>query len=171
MRANAPVRDGKADWPEPGDEQRTVRALAITQIFVDLVGLEQDRAGDLHLEAFRTSPTSHWPDRHGHTLEPDAFIRVARGDTTGFWWLEVDQELESTALMLAKVRAYLDFLRHNKPSPDEVVPRIMIGVLTEARTEALRFMLGGLPEPTRQMFVVTVLSDAAKVIQQDLKAR
>jgi hypothetical protein len=159
----------QAAQTEEGDDQRFARTLAITDLFVDLV--ELDRAGDLSLEAFRAGRASQWPDGLGGTLDPEAFIRVARGDTADFWWLVADEELESTARILAKAQTYRDFLRRKEPGPDGVTPGVMIGTLNPERTEALRFMLGGLAEPERQMFTVTALSDAAKLIQQNLRVR
>jgi hypothetical protein len=164
VHADSQTQASKSQRP---GEPRTTHALAVTQLFVDLV--EHDRMGDLRLEAFRTGPVSHWPDGSGQMLEPDAFIRVARDGATDFWWLEVDREQNSTASMLAKARAYLDFRKREERGPDGVMPRVLIGALTKARAGALQFMLGGLPEGARQMFFVTYIPDAVDVITKELK--
>jgi Replication-relaxation len=148
------------------DDQQLARALDITQLFVDLVQL--DRAGKLRLEAFQTSPASQWSDGLGGTITPDAFIRVARGDTTDFWWVEVDHEARSVTQALVKLRAYGDFLRRQAPGPEGVIPQILLATQNSDRTEALQFVLDGLAEERRKMFTVTDLADAARVIQRSL---
>jgi hypothetical protein len=143
------------------------RALALTELFVNLV--EHDRAEALTLEDFRADAAARWPNGLGDDLEPDAFVRVSRGDVTCYWWVELWDQTVSATDLRANLLAYVDFAEREVTGPDGVVPRVLIAAVTNDNVEHAQFVVDGLPTEARQMFAVAPMSDAAAVMARELR--
>jgi len=71
---------------------------------------------------------------------------------------------ESLPTLRAKLLTYLDFVQRGQLGPDDVVPRVMVGVLTSKRQAAIEVQLDGLPSPAAELFQVADLTDVAQVM-------
>lgn len=148
-------------------EDRLVDAVTVTEVLVAL--MEHSRSDGFTLEDFRTGEAACWPDGLGDHITPDAFIRVGRDDITCSWWLETDREPEAVLTTRSRLRTYADFLERDAPGPGDVAPRVLVGVLTGERAAYVRFLIDGLPERVRGMFVVAPMPDVAQVIARELR--
>jgi len=148
----------------PGD--RFVRhTLAVTELYVALA--ERARLDEFILSAFQAKQDAYWPNGPGSWLRPDAFVQLRHAkaaDYWQYWWFEADMGTESLPTLRAKLLTYLDFVQRGQLGPDDVVPRVMVGVLTSKRQAAIEVQLDGLPSPAAELFQVADLTDVAQVM-------
>lgn len=158
-RGEAKTRTRRAH--EPGDAFVSHR-LACTQLFVDLKAAEA--TDGLLLDQYLGEPEC-WRQRIGPfgrplVLKPDAFVRLDVGTRTLHWFVEIDLATESQRVISRKGLAYVEHFRSGA-EPD-VMPRVLWLVPDEHRLELVRRTLRQLPEPSEQLHLVAVASDAIK---------
>lgn len=164
LRTNRDTPERSGRRPRRPGERFIAHGLAITELYVSLV--EYSRISPFTLETFEAEPA--WPNGLGGWLKPDAYLKLARGTIVDYWWYEADLATESLPTIQRKLLAYLDFVRRGQLGPDGVVPRVIIGVPSQARQLAIQREVNRLPEPAELMFQVAQLPDVAGAIVQEL---
>jgi hypothetical protein len=149
----------------PGD-RFIAHTLAVSELYVALV--ERSRLGGLALTEFQAEADAYWPDGSRGLIKPDAFVRLERGDAADYWWYEADLATESLPTIHGKLLAYLDFVQRGQLGPDGIVPRVLIGVPTIKRRAAVQSVVDELPEPADALFLVADMSDAARVMTDEI---
>lgn len=140
--------------------------LAVSELYVALV--ERSHIGQFELDDFQTEPAAWVRDGLGGWLKPDAFAKLRAGTVHDYWWLEADLATESLPTVRSKLLAYLDFVARGQLGPDDIVPRVLVGVPGKARLTAVQRIVNTLPPPADHMFRVAELSNAATVMEQVL---
>lgn len=168
LRANREAPEARPRRPRPPGERFLAHALAVTELYVELV--EHARGGQFRFDAFQAEADAYWPNGLGGWLKPDAFVKLHRGGTTDFWWYEAEIADKSEAAIRAKLLAYLDFARRGQLGPDDVVPRVMIGVTAEKpkRQAFIQAVIDDLPEPASALFFVALMPDVARIMVEEL---
>ncbi|MEU2869790.1 replication-relaxation family protein [Streptomyces olivoreticuli] len=151
----APVRRPGA----PG-ERFVQHSLAVSELYVQLREIE--RAGSFRLSVFDAEPHSWWPDGRGSLLKPDAFVALSTTEYDHATWVEVDRSTESLPTLKRKLGVYVDFVRCGQLGPGDVVPRVLVTVLSQARGDAVEGLIEGLPSPARELLSVVVYERAAE---------
>jgi hypothetical protein len=141
--------------------------LTVSDLYVSLT--EQARHDNFHLLRFDTEPACWWPNSLGGQVKPDAYAVVDGGAVTDYWWCEVDLATESLPTVKRKLTGYLDFARRHGRGPDDVLPRVLVTVPTQARLVALRRVVASLPPPATTLFRITPHEDAAAYVAQVLR--
>jgi hypothetical protein len=144
-------------YSAPGE--RFVRhTLATTQLLADL---QLATATPGQIETFDIEPTCWWPDGIGGLLKPDAYVALILDRSRDHWWVETDRATESLPTLSRKLRRYVDFANRGQLGPGQVVPRVLVSVISDRRLAAVRTMCAGLPEPADQQLLVVRDRDAA----------
>jgi hypothetical protein len=164
LRTNRETPDLSARRPRQPGERFVAHTLAVSELYVDVV--EHSWTQQFELETFEAEPA--WPNGLGGWVKPDAYLKLRRGTVTDYWWYEADLATESLPTIARKLRAYRDFAARGQLGPDGVVPRVVIGVPTEARQWAIQREVNQLPDPADLMFRVVQLLDVAGTIIQEL---
>jgi hypothetical protein len=168
MRANqeGPVERGRMRRQRSLGEHSIAHTLDVTELYVTLV--ERARSGEFVLEEFQTEAAAYWPNGLGGRMKPDAFIKVRSRTATDYWWFEADRATESLPVIRAKLVTYLDFLHRGQLGPDGVVPRVLVGVPTAKRQDAVQSVINRLAEPANAMFLVACTSDVVNLMAAEL---
>jgi hypothetical protein len=98
----------------------------------------------------------------------DASARLERGQTIDYWWYEADMATEDLTTIRKKLLTYLDFVIRGQLGPDGVVPKVLIGVPTIKRRDAVRGVIDELSVPADSLFQVVGLSDIAQVMVDEI---
>lgn len=160
-------RSGNARRPWQPSSPFVAHAVAVTQLYVDLV--EAERAGGLELLRFNAEPRCwrHYASRRGVdvTLKPDADVTVAEGDFEHHWFVEVDRATESRPRLLRKAGEYLDFYRSGiEQAARGVTPRVLYVVPTERRRADVLDVFSRLDAEHWHLFAVCLPSEAVAVL-------
>ncbi|MEV0534726.1 replication-relaxation family protein [Kitasatospora sp. NPDC050463] len=98
-------------------------------------------------------------------LRPDAFVRLATGDTLLSWFIEVDRATESPRQLAAKCRRYrayeltdLEYRQHG------VSPGVVFVVPTEHRADRIRRVIASQPLDARGLFWVATKAEAVQTL-------
>ena len=164
LRSNAADTNARQRRPRTPGQRFVSHAVAVTELFTKLV--EHSQHGQFRLADFEIEPA--WADGLGGWLRPDALVQLSRGDTTDYWWLEVDLSTESLPTVQRKLEGYLDFFQRGQIGPDGVIPRVLVGVPDQPRLSALQGVVRNLPVPAEKLFEVALLADASKVMSDEL---
>lgn len=153
----------------PGD--RFIKhALAVTELYVELV--ERVRLATFVLGEFQVEADAYWPDGLGGWVKMDAFVRLERGDTADYWWYEADMATEDLDTTIRKMLlTYIDFVQRGQLGPDGVVPRVLIGVPTDKRREAVQDVIDELPSPADALFQVVEQTQVANVMVDEVTTK
>jgi Replication-relaxation len=149
------------------DPSFVAHALVLSELFVNLV--ERARSGSFTLEDFRTGAAARWPSGLGGSLEPDAFVRLSRDDVTCYSWVELCDQAVSAPDLRSKLLSYIDLAEHEGLGPDGVLPHVLIAVRADDDAEYAQFVVDCLPEQTREIFSVALISHAAKVLAKGVR--
>jgi hypothetical protein len=152
--------------PRPPGDRFVTHALAVTELYVALV--ERARSGRFALGDFQVEADAYWPDGLGGRIKPDAFVRLERGSIATYWWFEADMATETIPTIHRKLATYLDFVRRGQLGPDGVVPKVLIGVPTIKRQEAVQDVIDELPVPADSLFQVVGLADVTQVMVAEI---
>ena len=166
LRANREAADVRVRRPLVPGDRFIQHTLTVTELYVNLV--ERSRDGTFKLAAFQAEADAYWPNGLGGWIKPDAFIRLERAGAADFWWYEADLATESLPTVRIKLMAYLDFVHRGQLGPDDLVPRVFVGVPTDKRQAAVQTIVDSLPEPANLLFFVAVLSDVPQVMIDEL---
>ncbi len=147
--------------------------LAVTQLYVDLVERERQKACEVI--SFVTEPACWRPfvGREGRqqVLRPDAYLVLGLGDYEHHWFLELDRDTEGPAAVSRKLIAVRDHYQRQWDSTAEgapVEPRTLFLVPTDGRRQQIAGLAQqtygpGLPELVqvivRDRFPAAVLAD------------
>lgn len=145
-------------------------ALAVSEVFVALGELTRQTDG-VRLNRFAVEHEARWENREpgaDRRLRPDALAVLEHGDIQDVWWLEVDRSTESLTRMAGLLRRYLDFAQSGQAGPGGVVPRVLISVLEERRRAAVCGLVGRLPAPAQELFVVALADEVAGRLVREL---
>lgn len=160
LRGERPVRR----FAVPGD-RFIAHTLAVAEVYSSLAERAEMTA---KFVVTRFEIEAAWPDGRGGMLRPDAFLVLQAGRVQDFWWIEADLATESLPTIAAKLRAYLDFVQRGQRGPEDVLPRVLFTVPTEARRDAICAVVGALPDPAGHMFAVVTAPDAADFLRSEL---
>lgn len=166
LRANSGPLGARVHRPRVPGERFIAHMLAVTELYVTLV--EQARLGWFVLLDFLAESAAYWPNGLGGWIKPDALVILRRGDVTDYWWYEADLATESIPTIRAKLLAYLDFMRRGQLGPDEIVPRVLIGVSLNQRQVAIQSVVNDLPDPANVVFMLALMPEVATVMRQEL---
>lgn len=166
LRANRESSEIHARRPRLPGDRFIEHTLAVSELYVTLV--EQSRLGGFALAEFQAEADAYWPDGARGLIKPDAFVRLERGDDADYWWYEADLATESLPTIHGKLLAYLDFVQRGQLGPDDIVPRVLIGVPTSKRRAAVQSVVDALPEPADALFLVTDMSSVAQVMIDEI---
>lgn len=148
--------------------ERTVRhTLAVSELYTALV--EETRAVHVRVLSFQAEPACWWPNGLGGYLKPDAYTLLASGDIREHWWVEVDLATESLPTLKRKLSAYLEFVARGQLGPGQLVPRVLVSVISAARLAAVETIVEQLPAPARDLFMVRLQTEAASALLQSLQ--
>ena len=151
---------------EPG-EQFAHHILTVTELYVSPV--ERAQPGAFAVGAFQVEGDAYWPNGLGVQLKPDAFVRLLRGgDAADYWWYEAELAIKSQPAIRAKLKVYLDFVHRGQLGPDDIVPRVLVGVPTEKRREVVQAVVDALPEPADVLFRVALLPEVPQIMIDEL---
>jgi hypothetical protein len=164
LRTNREDPEQPARRPRRPGERFVAHSLAVTELYVALV--ERRRIGSFRLEAFEVEPA--WPNGLGGWVKPDAYLKLRNGDVADYWWYEADLATESLPTISRKLRVYVDFVTRGQLGPEDVMPRVVVGVPTDKRQWAVQREVSHLPDPADMMFRVTKLQDVADLLMQEL---
>lgn len=164
LRPNGASSAARQRRPWTPGQRFLSHALAVTELYIQLV--ERSRHGQFTLVGFEIEPA--WADGLGGWLRPDALVQLSRGDTTDYWWLEVDLSTESVPTVRRKLEGYLDFFQRGQLGPDGIIPRVLVGVPDQHRLVALSAAVKEMPAPAEQLFEVALLPDAPNVMEGEL---
>lgn len=166
LQANREATDVRVRRPLVPGDRFVQHTLTVTELYVTLV--ERSRGDAFKFAAFQAEADAYWPNGLGGWVKPDAFIRLERAGAADFWWYEADLATESAPTVRAKLLAYLEFVHRGQLGPDDLVPRVFIGVPTKKRQETVQSIVDDLPEPANLFFFVAVLSDVPQVMIDEL---
>ena len=166
LRANADGRERLVRRPRLPGERSVRHTLAVSELYVSLV--ERARIEQFTLAHFTVEHRAAVRDGLGGWIRPDALVQLRRASMSDYWWIEVDLATESLPTVRAKLLAYLNFMARGQLGPDDIVPRVLIGVPDERRRVAVQQEVGALPPPAADLFWVTELADMAIVMEQIL---
>jgi hypothetical protein len=132
-------------------------SLQVSETYVRLV--EADRRGQLDLLDWIGEPgcwRTYTASGGGRaTLKPDAFVRLALGDYTDSWFLEVDRGTESPTTLARKLDAYRAYWSSGREQATTgVFPRVLWLVPTNDRAELLRQVAARQPQAAGKLHVV-----------------
>lgn len=151
------------------DEQRVRRpwtpgrmflqhSLSVSELYVGLV--EVCRQIALSVDTFQTEPMCWWPDGLSGWLKSDAYLLLTNGQRRLHVWAEVDRGTESLTTVRAKLNTYLDFLNRGQLGPNDLMPLVLVTVPNSPRCDYIKAVVGRLPEPASELFMVTVDAEA-----------
>jgi hypothetical protein len=166
LRANQDAPERRVRRPRQPGERFISHAVAVTELYVALV--EHSRVGRFIVEAFDAEPACWWPNGLGGLLKPDAYVKLRVGTVTDYWWYEADLGNEVLPTIRGQLRVYLDFVARGQLGPDDIVPRVAVGVPTPARRSAVQREINQLPEPANVMFQVWLLPDVPAALIEEL---
>lgn len=153
----------------PGD-RFIAHTLAVSELCVSLA--ERARMGEFIFGAFRAEGDAYWPDGLRGWIKPDAFVRLEQPGAADYWWYEADMATEDLSTTIRKkLLTYLDFVRRGQLGPDDVVPRVLVGVPDRKRQEGVQAVVGELPEPAGKLFRVAEMARAAQVLIDELRKK
>jgi hypothetical protein len=125
--------------------------LDVAELYVRLRELEGNDS--IKLRQFAAEPASWFTTPYG-TLKPDAWGVYETADWEEHWWLEVDRGTESLPTVRRKLLAYVEFANAHESGPGGVVPRVLVTVPTEKRSDDLRSLVDNLPMPAGQLVTI-----------------
>ena len=152
--------------PRPLGDRFVKHAQAVAELYVGLV--ERAQIGTFVLGEFQVEADAYWPDGLGGWLKMDASARLERGQTIDYWWYEADMATEDLMTIRKKLLTYLDFVLRGQLGPDGVVPKVLIGVPTVKRREAVQEVINELSAPADSLFQVVGLTDVARVMVDEI---
>jgi hypothetical protein len=153
--------------PRPPSGRFAKHTLAVSELYVEL--MERSREGGFKVVDFLVEGAAYWPDGLGGWLKPDAFVQLERGTMTHYWWYEADMGTEDLLTTIPKkLMAYLNFVQRGQLGPDDVMPRVLIGVSDRKRQDEIQAVVEALPDPASALFGVAELVEAVKVMAGDL---
>jgi hypothetical protein len=141
-------------------------ALAVGEVFVQLHEALRGAPGP-RLERFAVEADARFIAGQV-VLRPDALAVLSAGDVEDVWWLEIDRGSESAPRLRSMFGRYLAFARSGEAGPGGVVPRVVISVMNERRRRLVRRVVGELPAPAGELFVVCLERDVASVLVSEL---
>lgn len=144
-----------------------LHSLGVSELYVQLV--EVARMGGLTLAEYRAEPASWFPNGSGGIIKPDAFAVVQFGEVEDTWAIEVDRARESLPTLRRQLLAYIDFAQSGQEGPNGVTPRVLVTVPHEQRLAAVQGLVRSLPEPAGQLLSVALFSEAALIMEAQLK--
>jgi hypothetical protein len=157
-----PNRRARAPWTPEAQHLR--HALAVSQLYVDLVASSSDHG---RLTAFDAEPRC-WRDFTGPggaplTLKPDASLIIDSPDYEDRWFIELDRATESLPRIIAKAELFIRYyLSGREQAATDVFPQVLWVVPNERRLAQLVEALSNLPPEHWQLFAVTTAENASK---------
>lgn len=127
-------------------------SLAVSEIYTRVVELSRVEAFDL--TRFVAEPACWQPNGIGGYLKPDAYLVIENQDTIDYWWIEVDQDTESSTTLRRKLSAYVEFVQRGQRGPDDVMPRVLITTPTTERRLIVERVILHLPSLAEKLFYV-----------------
>lgn len=153
----------------PGD-RFVEHTLAVSELYVELV--ERSRKGGFTVAAFQAEADAYWPDGAKGWIKPDAFVQLERGTMTHYWWYEADMATEDLSTTIrGKLLTYLDFVQRGQLGPDDVVPRVLIGVPDRKRQDAIQALVDELPKPADELFLVADQTEVAQIKTDEITGK
>lgn len=166
LRRNLAQDDERIRRPGPIGERFVAHTVATSELYVQLV--ERSRAEGFTVDAFLAEPASWWPNGAGGWMKPDAYLSISADGFTDHWWIEVDLATEAVPTLRGKFLAYMDFVNQGQLGPDDVVPRVLVTVPTEARRKVVASAVARMPAPGDELFVVVLHDEAAALMSAEL---
>ncbi|GAA5126123.1 replication-relaxation family protein [Haloechinothrix salitolerans] len=136
--------------------------LAASELYVQL--REAELRGGVEVLRFLAEPDSWQQTATLGLLKPDAYALVANATVEDAWWIEVDQGTESLTTLASKLRVYLDAARAGHLGPDDILPRVLVAVIDEARRDAVEDLIARLSLPAPSLLHVETQDDAVPFI-------
>lgn len=155
---------------EPPSERFMRHTLTVSELYVRLVEKTRENGSPWRVAGYQTEPACWWRDSFGGLLKPDAHLMLdhdggERADRWRYyWWAEIDLGTEHVPTLVGKLRTYQEHYRHGGSGPNEVMPRVLVTVPTDARCAALRRALRRWREPAGHRFALTRFDDATAVL-------
>jgi hypothetical protein len=168
LRANRESREMRVRRPRPPGDRYIEHALALSELYVELI--ERSRRNDFTLVEFQVEGDAYWPNGLGGWLKMDAFVQLERGTMTHYyWWYEADMATEDLSTTIRdKLLTYLDFVQRGQLGPDDVVPRVLIGVPDRKRQDGMQGVLDELPKPADELFLVADMTEIAQLMIDEI---
>lgn len=166
LRLNVVSPEQRIRRPRLPGERFIAHTLTVTELYAALV--EHSRIDQFVLEDFQVEADGYWRNGLGGWVKPDAFVRLRLSAVTDYWWYEADLATESLPTIRSKFMTYLDFVHRGQLGPDDIVPRVIMGVPSRERQVAITRIVNGLPEPAAAMFIIVLLGDVAVILIQEL---
>jgi Replication-relaxation len=173
LRANREAVGTSFRRPRVPGDRFIEHTQAVSELYVDLI--EHSRLGGFTVAEFQVEP--RWPNGIGGWIGPDAFVRLEQHAVADYWCYEADMATESPQpvrgipagrTVWEKLLAYLDFVQRGQLGPDGIVPRVMIGVPTSKRREAIQSVVDGLQTPANRLFIVALMQEVAQLMMETL---
>lgn len=151
--------------PTPPGERYLAHALAVSQLYVDLI--RATRWGLAELLAFDPEPACwrRYSSPYGArlTIKPDAYVRLGVGDYELSWFIETDMASEAPVTLLGKARRYIDYWRTGtEQAARDVFPRVAWIAPDAARAEVIAGTLADLPH--LELFATTTADEAVSLL-------
>ncbi len=148
--------------------------LAITEIFVELKGLE--RLGKIKLEEFHYEPKSwrYYADIGGSSLilKPDAFAKITVGEYEDFYFFELDRSSESLTRIINTCKKYIHYYNTGiEQRVNDIFPFVLWIVPDERRKENISNAIHLKLNNFWQMFQVVTLDEFSQFIHGEYNDR
>lgn len=144
----------------------TDHTLAVSQLVVDLILAERDKA--LELVECQAEPACwrrYTGNRGMEVLRPDLFVVIASSEYEYRWFVEQDMGTEHLPTLLQKCRAYDDYYRTGiEQRATRVFPRVCWVVPDQRRVSQLMDKIEGSDRLSTAMFVATTPEGAVTVL-------
>jgi hypothetical protein len=167
LRANRESRQLRVRRPRVPGDRFVEHTLAVSELYVVLV--ERSRKADFTVAEFQAEADAYWPDGDTGWIKPDAFVQLERGTMTHYWWYEADMATEDLSTTIrGKLLTYLDFVQRGQLGPDDVVPRVSIGVPDRKRQDDIQALVDELPKPADELFLVADQAEMAQFMADEI---
>ena len=166
LRRNLGADAERVRRPGPIGERFVAHTLATSELYVQLV--ERSRVEGFTVDTFLAEPGAWWPNGAGGWMKPDGYLSISAGEFTDHWWVEVDLSTEAVPTLRGKFLAYIDFVALGQLGPGDVVPRVLVTVPTLERRDVINGVVGKLPAPADELFVVVLHDEAVGWLTAEL---
>jgi hypothetical protein len=167
LRANRESSETQVRRPRVPGERFVAHSLAVSELYVELV--ERSRRGGFTVTEFQAEADAYWPDGARGLIKPDAFVQLERGTMKHYWWYEADMATEDLSTTIRnKLLTYLDFVQRGQFGPDDVVPRVLVGVPDRKRQDGIQALVDELPKPADELFLVADQTEVAQIMIDEI---